>query len=165
LHMVSGIVIDERRDPIASTRAAARYLSRSYERLGSWPLAITSYNHGPVGMLRAVDATGSTDLVSMIRYYDGPGWGFASRNFYAEFLAALDIDKNPDAYFGRLPPEAIPPTRTVTLDRNVDIFAAAQLARCDRDAIADLNPALLEPVVSGRVAIPSGYVLRLPASG
>jgi peptidoglycan lytic transglycosylase D len=157
--------LDERRDPIASTRAAARYLSRSYERLGSWPLAITSYNHGPVGMLRAVDATGTTDIVTMIRYYDGPGWGFASRNFYAEFLAALDIDRNPDAYIGRLPPEAVPPTRTVVLDRPIDIFTAAQLARTDRYAIADLNPALLDPVVSGRVSIPAGYGLRLPAEG
>jgi membrane-bound lytic murein transglycosylase D len=163
IYMEVGNSIDERRDPIASTRAAARYLARSYERLGSWPLAITSYNHGPVGMSRAVDATGSTDIVSMIRYYDGPGWGFASRNFYAEFLAALDIDRNPDAYFGRLPQEAVPATRTVTLDRPIDIFTAAQLARTDRYAIADMNPALLDPVVSGRVSIPAGYVLRLPA--
>ena len=165
LYMEVGNSIDERRDPIASTRAAARYLARSYERLGSWPLAITSYNHGPVGMSRAVDAMGTTDLVAMIRYYDGPAWGFASRNFYAEFLAALDIDKNPDAYFGRLSPESVLPTRTVTLDRPIDIFTAAQLSRTDRYAIADLNPALLEPVVSGRVSIPAGYGLRLPAEG
>jgi membrane-bound lytic murein transglycosylase D len=163
LYMEVGNSIDERRDPIASTRAAARYLARSYERLGSWPLAITSYNHGPVGMSRAVDAMGTSDLVAMIRYYDGPAWGFASRNFYAEFLAALDIDKNPDAYFGRLPQESVPATRTVTLDRPIDIFTAAQLSRTDRYAIADLNPALLEPVVSGRVSIPAGYGLRLPA--
>src|SRR5262249_23143187 len=103
--------------------------------------------------------------VSIIRYYDGPTWGFASRNFYAEFLAALDIDRNPDAYFGRLPQEAIEPTRTVVLDRPIDIFTAAQLARTDRNAIADLNPALLDPLVSGRVSMPAGYALRLPAQG
>src|SRR5262249_852168 len=106
-----------------------------------------------------------TDVVEMIRYYDGPAWGFSSRNFYAEFLAALDIDKNPDTYFGRLPPESVPPTRTVVLDRPIDIYTASQLSRTDRYAIADLNPALLEPVVSGRVAIPAGYGLRLPAEG
>src|SRR5262249_15790929 len=117
----------------------------------------------PVGMSRAVDAMGTTDLVPMIRYYDGPAWGFASRNFYAEFLAALDIDKNPDGYFGRLPQESVPATRTVPLDRPIGIFTAAQLSRTDGYAVGDLSPALLEPVVSGRVSIPEGYGLRLPA--
>src|SRR5262249_4647498 len=76
---------------------------------------------------------------------------------YAEFLAALDIDKNPDAYFGRLQQETVPATRTVTLDRPMAIFTAAQLSRTDRYAIADLNPGLLGPVVSARVSIPAGY--------
>src|SRR5262249_28031551 len=91
-----------------------------------------------------------------IRYYDGPGWGFSSRNFYAEFLAALEIDKNADTYFGRWPKETLPPTRTVMLDRPVDIFSAAQIARIDRNGLADLNPALMEPVVSGPPPIPGG---------
>src|SRR4029450_7193723 len=92
LYMEVSSSVDERRDPIASTRAAARYLSRSYERLGNWPLAITSYNHGPNGMARAIGGAGSANIVNIIRYYGGPGFGFASRNFYAEFLAALDIE-------------------------------------------------------------------------
>jgi membrane-bound lytic murein transglycosylase D len=165
LYMEVSSAVDERRDPIASTRAAARYLSRSYDRLGNWPLAITSYNHGPNGMSRAIDDTGSSDITTIIRYYDGPGFGFASRNFYAEFLAALDIEKNSEAYFGRLPKEALPATRTVMLDRSVDIFAAARLARTQDYILADLNPALLDPVISGRVPIPAGYGLRLPAEG
>jgi len=165
LFMEVNSAVDERRDPIASTRAAARYLVRSYERLGTWPLAITSYNHGPNGMSRAIGDTGSNDIATIVRYYGGPGFGFASRNFYAEFLAALDIEKNSEQYFGRLPKETLPPTRTVMLDRSVDIFAAARLARTRDYVLADLNPALLDPVVSGRVPIPAGYGLRLPAEG
>jgi membrane-bound lytic murein transglycosylase D len=165
LYMMVNGSVDERRDPIASTRAAARFLTASYSRLGSWPLAITAYNHGPAGVARGVEQTGRTDISSLIRYYDGPGWGFSSRNFYAEFLAALDIDKNPDTYFGRWPKETLPPTRTVMLDRPVDIFSAAQIARIDRNGLADLNPALMEPVVSGRTPIPAGYGLRVPADG
>ncbi len=165
LFMEVSSAVDERRDPIASTRAAARYLVRSYERLGTWPLAITSYNHGPNGMSRAIDDTGTSDIATIVRYYGGPGFGFASRNFYAEFLAALDIEKNSEAYFGRLPKDTLPPTRTVMLDRSVDIFAAARLARTQDYVLADLNPALLDPVVSGRVPIPAGYGLRLPAEG
>ncbi len=165
LYMEVNGSVDERRDPIASTRAAARYLSRSYERLGTWPLAITSYNHGPNGMSRAIDDTGTTDIVSIVRYYGGPGFGFASRNFYAEFLAALDIEKDSERYFGRMPREALPATRMVMLDRSVGIGAAARLARTRDYILADLNPALLDPVISGRAAIPAGYGLRLPAEG
>src|SRR5262249_57161167 len=125
-----------RRDPSARPHAAARSLPASYSRLGSWPLAITAYNHGPAGVARGVEQTGRTDISSLIRYYDGPGWGFSSRNFYAEFLAALEIDKNADTYFGRWPKETLPPTRTVMLDRPVDIFSAAQIARIDRNGLA-----------------------------
>jgi membrane-bound lytic murein transglycosylase D len=157
--------VDERRDPIASTRAAARYLSRAYARLGTWPLAITSYNHGPNGMSRAIGDTGTSDIALIVKYYDGPGFGFASRNFYAEFLAALDIEKHSEAYFGRVPQDRLPPTRTVMLDRSIDIVTAARLARTKDYVLADLNPALLDPVLSGRTPIPAGYGLRLPAAG
>jgi membrane-bound lytic murein transglycosylase D len=51
--------IDERRDPIRSTEAAAAYLGRDYELLGSWPLAITAYNHGRGGMARATSELGT----------------------------------------------------------------------------------------------------------
>src|SRR4029453_15666131 len=83
---VSGSV-DERRDPIASTRAAAQYLSRSDYRLGNWPPAIPSYKHRPDGMSRAIDETGSSDIVTIIRYYGGPSFGFSSRNFLRGVLA------------------------------------------------------------------------------
>jgi membrane-bound lytic murein transglycosylase D len=65
---------------------AARYLRELHDDLGSWPLAITSYNHGPVGISRAVDEVGSRDIATIIRRYDGNAFGFASRNFYPEFL-------------------------------------------------------------------------------
>src|SRR5262249_26836280 len=54
--------IDERRDPVIAGRAAARFLRRSYDRLGTWPLAITAYNHGPNGVARAIDTLGTTDI-------------------------------------------------------------------------------------------------------
>lgn len=79
---------DERADLNKATRAAARMLRQNYRLLGSWPLAITAYNHGPNGVRRAVLAVGSTDLVDLIDNYQQASWGFASKNFYAEFLAA-----------------------------------------------------------------------------
>ncbi|MSS71941.1 MAG: lytic transglycosylase domain-containing protein [Candidatus Latescibacteria bacterium] len=83
--------IDERRDPFKSTSAAARILRENRDFLGNWPLAITAYNHGPNGMARAVKTLGTQDIATIIQRYKGKRFGFASRNFYPEFLAALDV--------------------------------------------------------------------------
>jgi peptidoglycan lytic transglycosylase D len=158
-------LVDERRDPISSTRAAAQFLDHMHDMLGSWPLAITAYNHGPDGMARAVDEVGTADIAQIVRDYHGKAFGFASRNFYAEFLAALDVEHDYAKYFGELPVD--PPLRLHErrLDRALGIEAAARLARTDRDELALLNPALSGMVVSGRRPIPAGYQLRMPEAG
>ena len=157
-------VVDERRDPIAATRAAARFLRHNFEQLeDSWPLAITAYNHGPAGVRRAIEDTGTTDIGVIVQRYRGPAFGFASRNFYAEFLAAVEVDKYRDAYFGELAVDKPEATRTIPLDRSIGIEVAARLAATDHDTIAALNPALMDVVVEGRRPIPAGYTLRLPA--
>jgi membrane-bound lytic murein transglycosylase D len=82
---------DDRRDPILATDAAARLLKHNYQALGSWPLAISAYNHGKEGIRAAKAAVGSSAIEDIVTQYTGPRFGFASRNFYAEFLAALEI--------------------------------------------------------------------------
>jgi membrane-bound lytic murein transglycosylase D len=82
---------DDRRDPIRATEAAARLLRRNYEVLGSWPLALMAYHHGMEGVLAARAAVGSSAVEEIIARYSGPRFGFASKNFYAEYLAALEI--------------------------------------------------------------------------
>ena len=155
--------VDERRDPIASTRAAAEHLKDNYEVLGNWPLAITAYNHGRAGMVNAVSTVGSSDLVEIIRRYHGPAFKFASRNFYAEFLAALDVERHFESYFGDLHPHRPLRTETVVVPEYVNVRALAQAASTDVDTLADLNPALTGPVVSGRLLVPKGHLLRVPA--
>ncbi len=98
VYMDLDVVGDERMDPIASARGAARYLGAAYSKLGSWPLALTSYNHGLAGMQRARSKMGD-DFVRIVREYDHPKFGFASRNFYAEFLAAREVAADPDRFF------------------------------------------------------------------
>jgi membrane-bound lytic murein transglycosylase D len=93
--------VDERLDPMKSARAAARLLRENYDKLGSWPLALTAYNHGRGGMLRAKEEHGA-DLTTIISGYRGPVFGYASMNFYAEFLAAVDVYENHQQYFGAL---------------------------------------------------------------
>lgn len=87
-----------RLDPIASAYGAARYLSYAYGKLGSWPLAVTSYNHGIGGMQRAKSLYGQ-NFSRIVKDYDHPLFGFASRNYYAEFLAAREIASQPERFF------------------------------------------------------------------
>jgi Transglycosylase SLT domain len=82
---------DHRRDPIRATEAAAHLLKNNYNTLGSWPLAIVAYNHGHAGIQAASAAVGSKAIEDIVAHYTGPRFGFASKNFYAEFLAALDV--------------------------------------------------------------------------
>jgi membrane-bound lytic murein transglycosylase D len=90
--------VDQRLDPFASAYGAARYLSYAYGKLGNWPVALTSYNHGIGGMKRAQNQMGS-DFVHIVEEYDGPAFGFASRNYYAQFLAAREIAANSEQFF------------------------------------------------------------------
>ena len=104
--------VDERFHPLRSSAAAARHLAHAYRALGSWPLAVASYNHGISGMLRARAAVGTDSLDDIIRGYESATFGFASRNFYAEFLAAVHVARNAWYYFPR-PERAPPPLRYV----------------------------------------------------
>ena len=94
--------VDERHDVRAATVAATKLLTENYRLLGTWPLAITAYNHGAYGMKRAVKNTGTKDIGKIVRRYRGRAFGFASRNFYAEFLAAVHVANNYERYFGHI---------------------------------------------------------------
>ncbi len=155
--------VDERLDPIVSTRAAARFLRQNYARLGTWPLALVAYNHGPGGLARAVNQLGTTDISTIIGRYQGPSFKFASRNFYPEFLAALDVESNHLDHYGPLPLHEPVATETVRLPSYVSLRTAATCGGHGTEAICDLNPALLPAVRNGKRQIPRGYELRLPA--
>ena len=94
--------LDERLDPAKATRAAAHLLHDNYNALGSWPLAITAYNHGRAGMLRAQSEIGTSEIAKVVSEYRGPLFGYASMNFYSEFLAAVDVYNSYEQYFGQL---------------------------------------------------------------
>jgi membrane-bound lytic murein transglycosylase D len=102
LYLTVSRKVDERLDPLKATRAAARLLLVNYNVLGDWPLAITAYNHGRAGMVRAQSEVGSSQITRIIDDYKGPLFGYASMNFYSEFVAAVDVYKNYQQYFGEL---------------------------------------------------------------
>ena len=155
--------VDERRDPYTSSEAAARFLRRNYDALGSWPLAVTAYNHGPGGMRRAARVMGTSDIEVIIRRYNGPAFGFASRNFYVSFLAALDIEKNPEQYFGALRRQPAPDLLVVETPDYMRVDAIERAFGVTRSTLQAYNPALLPPVWEGAKYVPRGFRLKLPA--
>lgn len=155
-------VVDERMDPFTATEGAARLLKRNREITGTWPLALTAYNHGTGGVLRASRQVGTTDIGLIAQRYRGPAFGFASRNFYPSFLAALEIDRHADRYFGALKLDAPTPYDTVVVRDFISAKALAQTAGISVDEMKQHNPALRDPVWSGEKHIPAGYALRVP---
>ncbi len=161
LYMRVNASVDERRDPILATRAAAKYLAHSFEKLGSWPLAITSYNHGLNGVMRAVKATGSKDIGIIIREYKGRAFGFASANFYPEFLAALEIEQNWSSYFPGLEREHPVRFEEVRISRAIGYNEVQRHSGLTEEEFARMNQALLQPVRRGRASIPVGFMAKV----
>ncbi|HUA35807.1 MAG TPA: lytic transglycosylase domain-containing protein [Candidatus Binataceae bacterium] len=100
---------DERLNPVRETMAAAKLLRSNYDLLGDWPLAITAYNYGTGGVARAADECNG-DYCKIVKTYSGPHFGFAVKNYYAEFLAALQVHQHEEEFFpGIEDDEAAPP--------------------------------------------------------
>lgn len=154
-------VVDDRLDPYTSSVAAMKMLKSNYELLGTWPLALTGYNHGPNGVARAVRDAGTRDIGRIISDYKGPRFGFASRNFYPQFLAAMEVDRNAERYFGPVVKQAAPEFQTVELKAYMDAAAVAQALGVSLDALKRFNPALLPVVWNGSKRIPKGYQLKM----
>jgi len=157
-------VVDERLDPRSATEAAANLMLYNYRLLGTWPLAVTAYNHGPGGLRRAQDELGSSDIAVIVKRYQGATFGFASRNFYVSFLAALEVDRNAEKYFG--PITHLPDTDStpVELPDYIAVEALAKAFKVDLGALRVLNPALRPPIWNGSRFVPRGYELRLPGT-
>ena len=157
-------IVDERLDPFRSTEAAAKLLLYNYRALGSWPLAITAYNHGTGGMRRARAQLGTDDFAVIARRYQSRSFGFASRNFYPSFLAALTIDQNPQRYFPDVQraPELV--FHEVPMPAYADVATLERALGIPRQTLRELNPALRPAVWSGEKFVPRGYRLRLPSS-
>jgi membrane-bound lytic murein transglycosylase D len=157
--------VDDRMDPFRATEAAAQLLSFNYRLLGTWPLAVTAYNHGAEGMRRAKAQVGSDDIVKILRNYHSPSFGFASRNYYVSFLAALTVDRNPEKYFGPIKREPEARFREVSMPAFVTVSALTHALHISPSELRKLNPALLPACWENQRRVPKGYVLRLPING
>src|SRR5439155_1614471 len=144
---------------------AAELLAYNHRVLGTWPLALTAYNHGTAGVRRAKETLGTDDIARIVRSYSSRTFGFASRNFYVSFLAALDIDRNPEKYFGALQKQTEARFQEVQVPAYVPMATLERALKIDADKLRALNPALLRSVWDGQQRVPKAYHLRLPLDG
>ena len=94
--------VDLRNHPLSATKLAARLLRDNYNLLKDWPLALTGYNHGPTGVRKMTEKYKTRNIVELIQSVTSrKSFGFASRNFYACFLAVLEVEMNAMKYFPR----------------------------------------------------------------
>ncbi|MXX77315.1 MAG: LysM peptidoglycan-binding domain-containing protein [Holophagales bacterium] len=155
--------VDARSDVLLAAAGAARKLRRDYESLEAWPLALTAYNHGAGGMARAVRRLGTRDIGVIAEKYRSRTFGFASRNFYPEFLAAVIVYAERDRHFPGVEPFPEIEFDVVDRDRYVALTDLATATGVEMDELAELNPALDRSVLAGSLLVPPRYPLRVPA--
>lgn len=156
-------LVDERLDPILSTDAAIKYIKSAKESLKEWPLAITSYNYGRGGMAKAVEMTGTRDFGEILKKYQNPRFGFAARNYYAEFLAAVDIYKQAESLFPQTEPISSWAYEIIQLPKPISVSDLLSMKYVETVWFKTHNPALIAFAHHGKQILPKGFTLRVPS--
>jgi len=145
--------VDERRDPIKSTHAAAKYLRKLYDEFGDWYLALAAYNTGEMRVWRAIRREGTRD------YWRLRSLPSQTRNYVPSFMAATIIAKNPEKYGLKTPTESTWTWDEVIVDRSYEFDAIAKASNLTSEILREYNPELR------RWMTPSNdnqYILRVP---
>ena len=160
--MKMNYLIDERRDPHLSTIAAGRLLKTNFKKLGAWPLAITAYNHGARSLLRAIKQLNTTDIGEIVKKYEGRRFGFASKNFYASFMAVVEISKKPEKYFGPQVKLKLEEVSGIKLPKAIRVRHLSKVLGVSLSRLQFLNPKIRPHVFKRNYRIPTGYRIKIP---
>lgn len=144
--------VDERRDPVKATHAAAQYLKDLYEEFGDWYLAMAAYNAGERRVWRAIRREGTRDF-----------WALRTlprqtRNYVPTFLAGTIIAHHPEEYGFYPEPEPAYAVDTVTVHKSLDLYKIAAVLGITAEDLKDLNPELRKNMTPGNTS----YELKLP---
>ena len=149
--------VDDRQDPIKSTRAAARHLKDLYAQFGDWYLAMAAYNSGPGNVQAAVRRTGYADFWQLYKRDVLPR---ETKNYVPIIVAMTIMAKNPTQYgLESIFPEQPAQVDMVSIDYPVDLRLVSEIIDVPATTLQDLNPSLL------RMTTPKGgaFELVLPA--
>jgi len=149
--------VDERRDPIKSTVAAAHHLRDLYDRFGSWPLALAAYNAGSGKVSRAIRKTGTRDFWKIRRT-----WYIRreTKEYVPRFIAATLIAKNPTAYGFLAPKGDRHEFEEVLIGKPVQLSAITKQTGISFEELKRLNPELRRNIVPRSKG--PGYHLKVP---
>ena len=148
--------VDERRDPVKSTIAAAHHLRDLYDQFGSWPLALGAYNAGGGKISRAIRRTGSRDFWKIRRT-----WYIRreTKEYVPRFIAATLIASHPTDY-GFTAASVTPYTYDeVLIHKRVHLKAVAKTTGISLETLRELNPELRRSIVP---SVRKGYPLKVP---
>jgi membrane-bound lytic murein transglycosylase D len=136
---------DDRRDVLASTRAALDYLKKLHSMFGDWHLALAAYNWGEGSVGRAIAKNQREGLPTDYNSLNMPN---ETRNYVPKLLAVKNIVANPHAYNATLPDIPNHPYfQSVSITRDLDVALAAKLAEIKLDDFKSLNPSANKPVI------------------
>jgi membrane-bound lytic murein transglycosylase D len=147
--------VDERRDPVQASYAAAAYLKDAYQEFGDWLLAIASYNCGKGNVERAMEKTGASDFWSIREYLPAE-----TRGYVPAFIATAYVMNN--YYKHGITAQScnlILHTDTVLVDKFVSLSNVARVLDMDAGMLALLNPAYTKRVVNGTPKAPRRLVI------
>ena len=154
-------IIDQRYDIFASTEAAVKILKYNFHKADDWALALTAYNYGLAGILRAQRKTNG-DYIKIRQNYKHRRFQFASRNFYPEFLAVLNIMENFQSYFPDLLVSERHNLQRHQLKRGITLPKFCQQMNIPQDTLQKYNPAYQKSAWRGYKTVPSKYWLNIP---
>lgn len=147
--------VDERKDPVQASYAAAAYFKDAYEELGDWLLAIAAYNCGMGNVKRAMEKSNSMDFWELRRYLPKE-----TRNYVPAFIAAVYVMNCPDKH--QIQPVSSPfekYTDTIQVNHFVSIPALAKALDMDLDVLCGLNPSYKKKIVNGTETSPKRLVI------
>ena len=147
---------DDRRDPVKSSFAAARYLRDLYELFGDWNLVIAAYNCGPENINRAIRRSGGQrDYWKIYPYLPKETRGYVPAFIAANYAMTYYCEHGICPMTSKLPAK----TDTVMVDRNITFQQVAQACNLDVEMIRSLNPVYRRDIVPG---LTKPAPLRLP---
>ena len=147
--------VDERKDPIQASYAAAAYFRDAYEELGDWLLAIAAYNCGMGSVRRAVEKAHSSDFWEVRKFLPQE-----TRNYVPAFIAAVYVMKCSDKHEIRSQRTAYTKiTDTIHVNKFISIPVLAKTLNIDEDELCSLNPSYKKKIVNGTDALPKRVVV------
>jgi membrane-bound lytic murein transglycosylase D len=153
--------VDERYDTILATHAAAKHLAAEYKLLKSWPMTINAYNTGPGRLMDAQRVLGTRDITTIVKQYKGSGYGYDSRNYFPEVLAAIEVYRNHKKYFGDIQLLPQQPHDYLVMPANTNLKHLFRQAGVSAEVMKRINLAIKPEVMSGEVSLPKGYYLKV----